>query len=234
MTTKRAPVHARLPASCLALLPLLLSPLLRPRPASVVLRAVPHYFPPSWCAGSLGLLWFFCLFIPACDLYRSWRRAFCPIILSAVRAVAAHCKLPFALRPGLSRKGVKINEETTPEITKEKTKETRTHPHPYSCCSSADAMKEGMGRNSDSSSPAPSSPAAPSSSASTSCSSSRSRRSRSSHSDTSLPVSPASGGGTSLPSSHIRGSEKVQHRPAAPLIRQEVPDRPPEMKRRRR
>ena len=30
---------------------------------------------------------FFYLFILACDLYRSWRRTFCPIFLSAVCAV---------------------------------------------------------------------------------------------------------------------------------------------------
>jgi len=45
----------------------------------------------------------FCFFILAFDLYRSWRRTFCPVFLSAVRAVAARCKLPFALRPGLSQ-----------------------------------------------------------------------------------------------------------------------------------
>jgi len=38
---------------------------------------------------------FFCLIILAFDLYRSWRHTFCPVFLSAVRAVAARCKLPF-------------------------------------------------------------------------------------------------------------------------------------------
>jgi len=38
---------------------------------------------------------FFCLIILAFDLSRSWRRTFCPVFPSAVRAVAAHCKLPF-------------------------------------------------------------------------------------------------------------------------------------------
>jgi len=41
----------------------------------------------------------FCLFILAFDLYRSWRRTFCPVFLSAVRAVAARCKLPFCPPP---------------------------------------------------------------------------------------------------------------------------------------
>jgi len=49
----------------------------------------------------------FCLIILAFDLSRSWRRTFCPIFLSAVRAVAARCKLPFALHPGLSQERVK-------------------------------------------------------------------------------------------------------------------------------
>ena len=42
---------------------------------------------------------FFCLIILAFDLYRSWRCTFCPVFLSAVRAVAAHCKLPFCPPP---------------------------------------------------------------------------------------------------------------------------------------
>jgi len=50
-----------------------------------------------------NLEFFFCLIILAIDLYRSWRRTFCPVFLSAVRAVAARCKLPSALRPGLSQ-----------------------------------------------------------------------------------------------------------------------------------
>jgi len=69
--------------------------------------------------------------------------------------------------------------------------EKRFPPPPYS--SSADAMKEGVGRNCGSSSPAPRSSASPSSSASASRSASRSRRSRSSHSGASLPAHPPSG-----------------------------------------
>ena len=41
----------------------------------------------------------FFLFIPAFDLCRSWRRTFCAVFLSAVRALAARCKLPSALAP---------------------------------------------------------------------------------------------------------------------------------------
>jgi len=44
--------------------------------------------------------YFICLIVLAFGLYRSWRRKFCPVFLSAV---AARCKLPFALRPGLSQ-----------------------------------------------------------------------------------------------------------------------------------
>jgi len=47
-----------------------------------------------WTAGS------FCLIILAYDLSRSWRRTFCPVFLSAVRAVAARCKLPLCPPPG--------------------------------------------------------------------------------------------------------------------------------------
>jgi len=51
---------------------------------------------------------FFCLIILAFDLCRSWRRAFCPVFLSAVRAVAARCKLPFALRPACPRESRRV------------------------------------------------------------------------------------------------------------------------------
>jgi len=98
-----------------------------------------------------------------------------PDFLSAVRAVAARCKLPFALRPGLSQE----DKVRTKEITNESNKGKVTIPY----SSSAGAMKEGACRNSGSSSPVPNSPAAPSSSASAPRSSFRSRRSQSSHSD---------------------------------------------------
>jgi len=67
---------------------------------------------------------------------------FCTVrFLSAVRAVAARWKLPFALRPGLSQE----NEVCTNEITKERqrkgTKERR-RPSPYS--SPLDTMKSGV------------------------------------------------------------------------------------------
>ena len=69
--------------------------------------------------------------------------------------------------------------------------EKRFPPPPYS--SSADAMKEGVGRNSGSSYPAPRSSASPSSSTSASRSTSRSRRSWSSHTGASLLAHPPSG-----------------------------------------
>ena len=46
-----------------------------------------------------NVFFFFGLIILAFDLYRSWRRTFCPVFLSAVRAVAARCKLPFCPPP---------------------------------------------------------------------------------------------------------------------------------------
>jgi hypothetical protein len=64
-----------------------------------------------WTAqSSRGLLIFFFLLILALSLYRLWRRAF----LTAVRAMAARCKLSFALRPGLSHE----DRDRTKEITK--------------------------------------------------------------------------------------------------------------------
>jgi len=62
---------------------------------------------------------FFCLFILACDLYRSRRRTFYPIFLCAVRTVAARCKLPFALRPCLSEENNTRRKENTKEIARE-------------------------------------------------------------------------------------------------------------------
>ena len=43
------------------------------------------------------------LIVLAFSLSTLWRRTFYPFFPSTVRAVAARCKLPFALRPGLSR-----------------------------------------------------------------------------------------------------------------------------------
>jgi len=89
---------------------------------------------------------FFCLIILAFDLGRSWRRTFCPVFLSAVRTVAARCKHPIALRPGLSQEKV----DASKEIDKEKsTRKARSVPY----SSPADAMNEGVGRNSGGSSP---------------------------------------------------------------------------------
>jgi len=58
------------------------------------------------------------LIILAFSPCRLWRRTFFFLLFfpSAVRAVAARCKLSFALRPGLSHE----DEVRTKEITKEK------------------------------------------------------------------------------------------------------------------
>jgi hypothetical protein len=104
---------------------------------------------------------------------------------AAVHAMAARCKLSFAIRPGLSQE----DRRHTKEITKER------HKNFYS--SSADAIKVGVGRNRGSST------SAPSPSASALLSSSRSLPSRSPHSDTSLYVSSSAWAGTSLPTSVV-------------------------------
>jgi hypothetical protein len=131
----------------------------------------------------------------ALSLHRLWRRTFLDRFPAAVRAVAACCKLSFALRPGLSRENRERTKERTNEIAKGSTQRKRS-PVPYT--SSADAMKECVGRNSGSSSPP-----VPSSSASALRSSSRSLRSRSSHSDVPLRASSSAGVGTSLPTSVV-------------------------------
>ena len=79
------------------------------------------------------------------------------------------------------------------KVTNERTKEI----DPRSHSSSADAMKEGVGRNSGSS------PSAPSLSSSALLSSSLSLRSRSSHSDASLCASSSASAGTRLPTSVV-------------------------------
>ena len=62
----------------------------------------------------------FCLFVLA---FRLWRCTF-DQFQSAVRAMAARCKLPFALRPGLSQEDMK----RTKRKTKERTREIETRP----------------------------------------------------------------------------------------------------------
>jgi len=57
-------------------------------------------------AGQAVHMQFFCLVILAFSPSRLWRRTFSPFFPSAVRAVAARCKLPFALRPGLPREDI--------------------------------------------------------------------------------------------------------------------------------
>jgi len=51
---------------------------------------------------------------------RSWRELCTVLFLSAVRAVAARCEYPFALRPGLSQENVNHTKEMTKEIRKER------------------------------------------------------------------------------------------------------------------
>jgi len=129
----------------------------------------------------------------AFDLCRSWRRTFCPVFLSAVRAVAARCKLPFALLPGLSQEIEGAHQRNY------KGKRQRKSGHPLLLVCRCHGG--GRGQEQRSSSPAPEPPTAPNSSASASCSSSCSRRSQCSHSDTWLPAPSSSTGGTSLPTS---------------------------------
>jgi len=91
---------------------------------------------------------------------------------ATVRAMAAHCKLSFAIRPGLSQE----DRRRPNEMTKERQEGNTLHSH----SSSADARKAGVGRNRGSST------SAPSLSVSASLSSSRSLLSRTSHSDASV------------------------------------------------
>jgi len=131
----------------------------------------------------------FCLIILAFGLCRSWRRTFCPVFLSAVRAVASRCKFPLALRPGLSQERVDVPREI--DIGK-----TKGNPPPVPYSSSADAMKS---TSTSRSSSRPGAPGAP-------------------HSDTSLPASPSSSsGGTSLPTSvdERKSSTACPHRSLA-------------------
>jgi len=72
----------------------------------------------------------------ACGLARSCRDRDCPGFPSAVRAKAARCKLPFALRPGLSKEDVM----RTKEITKERQRQSKGSRDP----SSTDAMNESV------------------------------------------------------------------------------------------
>jgi len=53
---------------------------------------------------------FFGLIILAYNLSRSWRRTFCPVFLSAVRAVTARCKLPLCPPPGPPEKLLRTKE----------------------------------------------------------------------------------------------------------------------------
>ena len=68
---------------------------------------------------------FFCLIILAFSLSRLWWRTFYPLFPPAVRAVAVCCKLPIALRPGLSQE-VKRTKEITKERQRKETSESAT------------------------------------------------------------------------------------------------------------
>jgi len=108
---------------------------------------------------------------------------------TAVRAMAARCKLSFTIRPGLSQE----DRRRPKEMTKEKQEGNTLHSH----SSSADARKAGVGRNRGSST------SASSLSVSASLSSSHSLLSRTSHSDASLCASSSTGAGASLPTSMV-------------------------------
>jgi len=70
------------------------------------------------CSVLFFFFFFFCLIILAYSLSRLWRRTFCPIFPSAVRAVAAPCKRPYCppLRPVPEEKKRKL---MTNGLTKE-------------------------------------------------------------------------------------------------------------------
>jgi len=100
--------------------------------------------------------------------------------LSAVRAVAAHCKHPFALRPGLSRETV----TRTKEITNDEAKESV----PLLLSYRRQEVRRGQEQRQFPPSARLSAPGPPSSS-----------HSRTSSSDTALTASSPSSGGASLP-----------------------------------
>jgi len=118
---------------------------------------------------------FFCLFILAGNLHRSWQHIFYPIFWSAVCMVAARCKLPFALRPGLSHD----DKVRTKEATKESNKRKSDHP----LILIRRCHEGGRGQQQWQFLTGTQSSLAPSSSTSPSRSSSRSRHSWSSYSD---------------------------------------------------
>jgi len=99
------------------------------------------------CQDASPYKFFFCLFMLACDLSRSWRRTFYPVFLSAVRAWRHVASSPCALRQGPP-------EESECTLRKE-TKEKRKESAPVTYSSPADALKVGVGRNNGSQHPAP-------------------------------------------------------------------------------
>jgi len=127
--------------------------------------------------------------------------------LSAVRPMVTHCKLPFALCPGLCQES-----ESAPRKFQRKDKRKKPPPNPTP---SAEAMKEGVGRNSGYSSPP-----APSSSASALLSSSCF------HSDISLCMSSSAGVGTSLPASVVERKSKIGWLQCSSAKRSRILNRP--------
>ena len=112
--------------------------------ATTTLRRHSHFL--TLAPSFFFFFFFFVYSLLACD-YPIMVRLCTVRSLSAIRAVAACCKLPFAPRPGLSPDVMRTNG-----ITREKRKEKNvrkkgnTPPRPYTV--PADAMKSGVGRNS--------------------------------------------------------------------------------------
>jgi len=82
------------------------------------------YFHVKWDPGPWIIILFFCLFITRMRPMEIMARVYTVRFLSAVRAVAARYKHPFALRPGLSHEDVM----RTKGITKEKERSERNGP----------------------------------------------------------------------------------------------------------
>jgi len=79
---------------------------------------------------SRSLLFFFRLFILVCFPSRIWQRTFYPSFPSAIRTVAARCKLPFALRPDLSQEDKIRTKELQRKIIRSKEKARPSPPPP--------------------------------------------------------------------------------------------------------
>jgi hypothetical protein len=169
-----------------------------PRPSDLRSSGRTNASPPPATADQTCDFFYFFLFLShSHQASRLWRT-----FIAAVRAMAACCKLSFALRPGPSQE----NDDRTKEKQKRQRKET-----PSLSLHFSDAMKAGVGRNNGCST------SAPSASAAALLSSSRSLRSRSSRSDTSLCASSSAGGGTRVPTSVVerKSSTALLHHSSA-------------------